>query len=128
MISTKLKDQFIRFAVVGGICTAVNYVIFIALINFTGIHYLAASTIGFLTGLVTGFYINKNWTFSRDEANKSYFIKYLLLYSFSLAVNLLILNFLVENYQVSEIFAQVVATGTTVLSNFFGSKMLVFKA
>ncbi len=128
MISTKLKDQFIRFAVVGGICTAVNYVIFIALINFTEIHYLVASTIGFLTGLVTGFYINKNWTFSRDEENKSYFIKYLLLYSFSLAVNLFILNFLVENYHVSEIFAQVVATGTTVLSNFFGSKVLVFKA
>jgi putative flippase GtrA len=128
MINTKLKEQFIRFVVVGGICTAVNYVIFFVLDRYIGVHYLIASTIGFLTGLVCGFYINKYWTFSKEDADKSYFVKYLLLYSFSLAVNLFILNFLVENYQVHKMVAQVIATGTTVLSNFFGSKVLVFKA
>ncbi|WP_028980095.1 GtrA family protein [Sporocytophaga myxococcoides] len=128
MINTKLRDQFIRFAVVGGICTAVNYVIFITLTELTQIHYLVASTIGFFTGLLTGFYINKNWTFSKEDNNKIYILKYFLVYLFSLGVNLIILKYLVENYHLSHMVAQVIATGTTVFSNFFGSKVLVFKA
>jgi len=128
MINTKLRDQFIRFAVVGGICTAVSYSIFITLTELTQTHYLVASTIGFLAGLVTGFYINKNWTFAKEDTNKIYFIKYFLVYLFSLIVNLLILEYLVENYEVPKMVAQVIATGTTVFSNFFGSKILVFKA
>jgi putative flippase GtrA len=128
MISTKLKDQFIRFAVVGGICTVVNYIIFISVTELTPIHYLVAATLGFLAGVVTGFYINKKWTFSKDDENKFYFLKYFLVYSFSLAVNLLILEYLVENYEVPKLIAQTIATGTTVFSNFFGSKVLVFKA
>ncbi|MBO9701095.1 MAG: GtrA family protein [Sporocytophaga sp.] len=128
MINTKLRDQFIRFAVVGGICTAVSYSIFITLTEFTQTHYLVASTVGFLAGLVTGFYINKNWTFAKEDTNKIYFLKYFLVYLFSLVVNLLILEYLVESYEVPKMVAQVIATGTTVFSNFFGSKILVFKA
>lgn len=128
MINTKLRGQFIRFAVVGGICTTVSYVIFIVLTKLTQTNYLVASTIGFLAGIITGFYINKNWTFAKEDSNKNYFLKYFLVYLFSLAVNLLILKYLVENYQVSQMVAQVIATGFTVFSNFFGSKVLVFKA
>lgn len=128
MISKKLKDQFIRFAVVGGFCTLVNYVIFILLTSLLDVNYLIASATGFITGVFTGYYINKKWTFSKGDSTNTYIYKYFLVYLFSLVVNLLILEYLVESLSTPKLFAQTIAIGTTMFTNFFGSKILVFKA
>lgn len=128
MISKKLRDQFIRFAVVGGFCTLVNYVIFIMLDSWLEVNYTLASALGFITGVFTGYYINKKWTFSKGDSTRTYIYKYFLVYLFSLIVHTLIITYLVEYYSIPKLFALTIAIGTTMFTNFFGSKILVFKA
>lgn len=55
--------RFIRFAVVGGLASAV-YLSLTAVLLVGGLHYMAAATIGYLTAIATNFSVNRQWTFA----------------------------------------------------------------
>lgn len=53
-----------RFGLVGGAVTALNYLLYLGMIGL-GFHYLAATTTGWLIGVLLSFVGNKYWTFTR---------------------------------------------------------------
>ena len=57
------RASLLRFVLVGSLTTGLNLAIFVLLIRL-GLHYLAASTVGWAAGLLTSFLLNKNYTFA----------------------------------------------------------------
>ena len=121
-----IKKQFFRFIIIGSFSTIVNYSFFFILYEFLSIYYIFASGIGFILGVFSSYSFNKSWTF-QIEKNKSYVFRYLTIYSLSLLIGLVFLNFLVEILVIMPLLGNLLTIGLTTILNFLGSKFLVFK-
>lgn len=77
-------DRFLRFCLVGIFNTGVNYGVFLLLWSLGNIPYLVAGPIGFLSGAVPGYFLNRAWTFRSDINLGSGFWRYILVQLVSL--------------------------------------------
>lgn len=117
-----------RFLVVGVVSTIVNYSIYLLLLRGLEIDYLAASASGFLSGVVVGYFLNKNWTYSVKEPTSLVMVaRYLSVYVFSLIAGLALLYMLVDGFAVSPLLANIVAIMLTTCTNFLGTKFFAFR-
>ena len=57
-----MSPRVLRFLMVGGVTTAMNYVLLAGLVH-AGLHHLAAATVGWAAGLIVSFVLNKRFTF-----------------------------------------------------------------
>ncbi len=77
--------------------------------------------------MVFGYYFNRAWTFESDSSVRIESIKYVLVYLCSLGISLVVLRILVENVKMDPRLANVIVIGITTVTNFVGTKFLVFK-
>ncbi|MCB1140961.1 MAG: GtrA family protein [Leptospiraceae bacterium] len=124
-----LRIKIIKFLIVGGIGTAINYGFFLVLFRYFHFHYLFASVSGYLFGLAIAYLFNKHWTYSNESASSdSVFIhKYLMVYLSSLLISTLSLKLMVESFGMNELIANVFAISLATVLNFLGTNFLVFK-
>ena len=118
---------FIKFCVVGLTATSVSYSVFFVLYTSFFVYYIFASILGNISGLSIGFFLNKTWTFEVERGSLFLFVKYLSFYSFSFALNALILFIFVEYGNINPLISNVFSIGICTFLNFFGVKILVFK-
>jgi len=122
-----LSRQFLRFIVVGLLSTIVNYGLFYGLLS-GGLHYQLASALGFLAGVGIGYPLNKKWTYDhKEEAGKKLKAKYLAVYMASLGLSLAFLYLTVDLWGIDARLANLLAIGLTTMTNFIGTKFLVFR-
>lgn len=124
----KASGQFIRFAVVGVLCTIVNYAVFYALLEGISLHYQLASATGFLAGLAIGYPLNKAWTYNhKEKSSRKLKVGYLGVYLGSLALSLAFLYVAVDLVGIDARYANILAIGLTTCTNFLGTKFFVFR-
>jgi len=126
-----IKKEFLRqiflFLFIGGSATILNYLIFISLFKILSLHYLFAVTIGYLSGLLFTFILNKKHTFhSKEKTGKSMFL-FILLNLFFLLINLELLYFFVELININATTMYFLLLIFTTPLKFIGSKILIFK-
>ncbi len=125
-----MSGQFIRFVIVGAVCTIINYAVFFSLHSLLQVNYTLASAIGYCVGLVFGYLLNRNWTFklqrSEQDRHKE-MIAYLVVYTITLLISLAFLRLLVEWLQVNVLLANFFTIGLSTICNFTGLKLVVFK-
>ncbi|MDX1958787.1 MAG: GtrA family protein [Leptospiraceae bacterium] len=123
-----LVTKIIKFLVVGGISTAINYGFFY-LLHISFLHYIPSSILGYILGLIAGFFLNKAWTYDDRTGNeKTLPILYLMVYLFSLLISTIVLYILVDTAKLVEpklgnFFAICIST----ILNFLGTNFFVFK-
>ncbi len=134
--------KLFRFCVVGGTAFFLSILVFNVLktlIPFFGVHFVIASVIGDLSGLVYGFYINKHWTYSsQKKEEEKYFLKYMVLYAVTIAINGLLLKGFIGvlthytildesiSQNIKENVAKIAATVITTGLNFIGTNYVIF--
>jgi pentose-5-phosphate-3-epimerase/putative flippase GtrA/broad specificity phosphatase PhoE len=126
LASTFKSSQFLKFCFFGGISTIINYLFFFLLYKI-GINYLVSSACGYISGVFVGFILNRRFTFK--STSKKYAIeitKYFAVYAVSLVLGLAFLKFQV-NLEVPVLLANIFTIALTTLTNFVGSKYLVFE-
>ncbi|MCC6274983.1 MAG: GtrA family protein [Leptospiraceae bacterium] len=127
-MNRELLGKFIKFLIVGGVCTLINYGIFYGLFHYIKIQYLLSSIIGYISGLLLGYFINKFWTYQVDKKAKDIFvIKYMVIYMISLFVSTAFLKLLVETLLLNPLLANIFAIGLSTIMNFVGTNFLVFR-
>lgn len=119
--------EFARFSVVGAASTIVNYGVFLVLLSIFRLDYILSAAIGYLSGVVVGFTLNKRFTFGSQGKVSSEALRYLAVYIISLFLGLSLLKFLVGSADVSAPMANVLVIGVTTLTNFLGSKFFAFR-
>jgi putative flippase GtrA len=122
-----MKTQILRFLIVGGVSTAINYAVFMAVLYLDRFLYLFASCSGYIAGLLVGFFANRNWTFESGGTGEKYLLRYFLVYGSSLLISLVILHLLVNYVGVWPEIANGIAICVSTVTNFIGVKLFVFR-
>ena len=117
--------QLLRFGIVGGVATAVNYGTFSLLLSVTQLHYSVASALGFVAGVLVGYPLNRIWTFA--EQSQGSLLKYCLVYTCSLATSLGLLWVLSNQLGLDPRWANILCIAYSTGVNFVGSRWFVFR-
>ncbi len=131
MIARFQDSVFVKFVVVGVLSTILNYAVFAVLLRGLHVQYLVASAIGYCSGLIFGYFLNRNWTFASEkaaggQAQSREFVLYLAIYLFSLGVGLLLLRLLTHRLGVDPRLGNLLVIAVETTINFLGLRFLVF--
>lgn len=127
ILKREITKQAIKFLIIGALSTIINYGIFFILFSVFHLNYIAASGAGYITGMFFGFFYNKRYTFRSKMQFKKTLPLYFIIYTISLIIGLSSLEFLVSDKGINVYFANFLVLIITTLTNFFGTKLLVFK-
>ena len=127
ILNKSIHREFGKFVIVGVLNTTINYGIFVLLFLALNLVYYAAGAIGFLSGAVSGFFLNRLWTFKSKVPIAEGFIKYFIIQLFCLGVHIATQIGVTELLGVPEIFSQLAGIAITTFMNFFISRAVVFK-
>lgn len=117
-----------KFGIVGALSTIVNYGTFAFLYKIVRLFYLLSSITGYITGLLFGYFLNKNWTFvAQVDKERSYLLGYSTVYVISLISSQLLLILLVEKIRLDPLLANIFAITLSTTMNFLGTNFLVFR-
>ena len=111
---------------VGLFNTLFAYFIFFVLFRL-GIHYKIALSVAYAGGIITGYILNRFWTFNAVDAIKQEFVKYLISYLLIFFVNVVLLSLIVENKILPAEFAQLLLLFLLSLASFVIQKKWVFR-
>ena len=119
--------QLIRFCLVGASGYVVNLAVYTLLLKVGGVHYLLAATGSFLVAVTSNYTWNRLWTFRGQRGHVAYQgLRFLVVSTIALAVNLAILAFLVDTLEVGKVLAQAIAIVLVTPWNFVGNKLWSF--
>jgi len=118
--------KFIKFSIVGISNTVVSLVSFYLLFEFLGIYYIFASTIGYFMGLANSYFWNLRWTFKHKHSTKI-LIKFIIVNILALVFKLITISILVETFNISELYSEVLAMIFAIVINFGGNRYWTFK-
>jgi len=136
-----LVFQLIKFGMIGVLNTVVDYVILLILSKITGITsgngIIPLNIISFSIATVNSYFLNKLWTFSDksrvEQARK--FSLFLIVSIVGVIINTVIVRVITTNVPIQLnltprewlIAAKLAATGVSLIWNFVGYKLFVFK-
>lgn len=121
-----LPQSLVKFLIVGCLNTLINYFVYIFLI-FISFNYLISSTIGFLSGSVTGFYFNTTWSFNQNhKLSLSFFCKYFIIQIFCLLINILIVYFVKNNFNINIYLYQIISIIILTIINYTLLKKILY--
>ncbi len=122
--------QALKFGAVGVLNTLVDYAVYslLVLLPFFKEYYLLAQLIGYTCGLVNSLGLNKRWTFKQKERlQRGQLVRFLVVNLLALGVSSLLLFLLREGLWMNLYGAKILATGGSLLVNFIGNKLWVFR-
>ncbi|MDO5112155.1 MAG: GtrA family protein [Clostridia bacterium] len=120
--------QFLKFNVVGVLNTIVDFVVY-SIMCIVGLHYMLAQVIGYAFGVGNSYLLNSLWTFSRERKHTAdEFGRFLLVNLVSLGVSLGVLWAGHNLFHIqSDFWCKMIATPASLIVNFTGNKLFVFK-
>lgn len=126
-LSQQSIRAFVKFCMVGAGSTLLSYTVFYVLYSKCTMYYLLSSVIGYVSGLIFGYFLNKLWTFNVKKNSILLAVKYVSIYMVSLGLSMLFLYVLVEYARVNPLLSNVFVIMVSTFTNFFGVKLFVFK-
>ena len=123
----KHLSRFVRFVLVGGVATAIQYAILILLVRGLGMAPTPASSIGFALSAVVNYLLNYRFTFQSNRPHAPAAAKFALLAGAGLLINTAIMHLLVAA-GIHYLLAQVCATAVVLFWNFIGNTLWTFGA
>ena len=132
MLKYTIKKRFTKelryFLIVGVLSVLIDY-LFYFLSGKLFLNITQSKAFGFISGTIFAFLANRNITFKNQDNIWKQLYKFLILYSVTLFINVIINNNLLKSlndyyYKVQLSF--LIATATSAILNFIGMKQFVF--
>lgn len=118
--------RFLKFGTVGVFNTLITLFSF-TLFYYFGINYLLAHVMGYALGVLNSFYWNKKWVFKDNRKKSATFYKFIAVNLVTLGIHTLLLYLLVSNAGLQPVLANLLATGASLLINFFLNSKWTFQ-
>jgi putative flippase GtrA len=119
--------QFIKFGIVGVSNTLLTFAVYTLLLKVFGVWYLAASAIGFIVGATNGFLLNRRWTFRGHVGDALTPVRWAIVQSCGLGINLGLLFLFVHDAGLDKLLAQVFATAVVTITTFLANRAWTFR-
>lgn len=126
-IKNELLVQAVKYSMVGGICTILDFLLLFFLTDHLGINYIVSSVFSFLTAAILNYYLCVSWIFEFRVIKKIYqeFLYYLLISGVGLAINTLFIWSFTEFLEFYYLISKVFATGLVFFWNFGARRYLL---
>jgi putative flippase GtrA len=121
-----VAHKFLKFLIVGGLCTALQYVILIALVEGLSVSATLASTVGYVVSSAVNYYLNYSFTFRSDAEHGRSIPRFLLIAGCGLLLNGAITYLGITLFGLHYLLAQVAATIVALLWNFLANLRWTF--
>ena len=121
----KLRQQFGRFLVSGGLATAVHWLVFVSLLGLS-ISPLTATSIGAVSGALVNYFLQHHWVFSQGRSYQKTALSFALTALLSFAMNALVFSLLMQIPAITPLWAQLITTAGVTMMNFILYKKVVF--
>lgn len=120
--------QFIRYATVGALAFGIDTLTLYLLVEYAGLYYLAAASLGYLLGILCHYLFSIRWVFDfRRLADWRHELALFALVGVAgLGLNALVIGLLVERAGLGYLAAKMAAGALIVLFNFGARKLLLF--
>jgi putative flippase GtrA len=125
-ILKKIFSEFSRFAVVGVINTIINYGVFISFLSIFNVIFYLSGAIGFISGAISGFFLNRYWTFNSNVSLLHGSTKYFAIQILCLCIHIIVQLFVTKILMVQEVYSQIAGIAVTTFVNFVLSRKFVF--
>ncbi|MDP4267612.1 MAG: GtrA family protein [Bacteroidota bacterium] len=120
----RIKKQLIRFIVSGFSAVITDAAVYWILLHIISTSFSKGCS--FICGSIVAYTMNKFWTFEQRHPSRNEVIRFIVLYSFTLLVNIFINRLVLYIYEVKPL-AFLCSTATSTIINFIGQKFWVFK-
>ena len=129
-MKNKLIKQIIRFIIVGGIATIIDYIVFFLLHDYLRVNTLISNIISFTVSVIYNYIASINWVFevNTNLDKKKQFIVYIILSIIGLVINTGIVYLCVDILNMFSLIGKVIATTIVMTYNFITRKMFLEKA
>lgn len=118
------------FLVVGSLTVLVDFIVYRCLAILLDMAVDPAKAIGFVAGTIFAYFANRFWTFGLSSHGSGSAWRFAILYSLTLAANVMVNAAMLAVFQQSSLVVQaafVIATGVSASLNFIGMKLFVFR-
>lgn len=122
--NNKLMMQILKFGVVGGIATVIDYVIFFILHEILGINTIISNTCSFTVSVIYNYIASVKWVFDVDESKnkKTQFILFIVFSVIGLGLNTIIVYVCTDIIKLYSMIGKVIATAVVMVFNFITRK------
>lgn len=126
-MSLRTIKEFVQYAVVGGTCTLIDFVLLYLLTTKGGVHYLVSSSISFAIGVVVNWVLCTYWIFDFHKVQRQSmeFMYYVLISAVGLGLNALLMWLFTDGFGLWFMVSKLIAAGITLFYNFFARKILL---
>lgn len=119
--------QFLGYACVGTVGTAVQYAILMLGVGMLGAAPVVASSVGASLGALTNYWLNHRFTFRSGKAHLQTSARFFLVAAAGLIVNGAVVDAAMRFLDAHYLVAQVIATAAVLLSGFVANRIWTFK-
>jgi len=116
--------EFLYYNLVGIVNTIVGFNI-IVLLMYCGVGAIQSNEVGYGTGAIISYLLNRKYTFNDTNCNIAKALKFFIVLSVAYTLNYFVLSYFLT--QVSPYFAQIISAVTYTASAFILMKLFVFK-
>ena len=120
----KLINKIIRFSVVGGIATIIDFVCLYIFKEFLNINIIIANTLSFIISVTYNYIASITWVFNvnKNKNKNVQFILFIVLSVVGLIINNIILYVLTDKLNIYYLISKVIATIIVMIFNFVTRK------
>lgn len=122
-------NAFVRFLVTGGVVFIIDFLSFFLIFNIQNDLYILAVVVGRCSGLVSGIFLHRKFTFPGkfQKSLKVQGLQYLLLAFINVIISVCVVYISHEIFSVNEIISRLIADVIIVIISFVGGKVFVFR-
>ena len=121
---------FIKYNIVGTICTILNITFYFIVFNAIKIK-LINNIIAYILTIIVSFILNKKYVFKNSEDNKKIVFKqfttFVLLRLTSLAIDSIAFMVCINCFHLSDLLGKIISNACTTFNNYFFNKLIIFK-
>lgn len=120
--------QFIRFAIVGILNTAVSLITIYILMHLFSVEYKLSNLIGYILGVINSFFWSKLWVFKKNNSNiLKEAVYFILIFAVCYGIQFTALVLFVEKLHIHPDIAQFLGMCVYTLFNFMLNRCITFK-
>ena len=124
--SVTLREQFLRYCVVGGIGTCTHFGITIALVEWARVQPTTASVAGFIAAFVISYLLNRAWVFGASARGWLSFVRYSVVCMVGLVLNTSIMMVTVDWLRWYYLWGLAVVVAVVPITNFALNRFWAF--
>ena len=120
----RLVNKILKFAIVGGIATLIDFIFLYIFKEFLNMDVIIANTLSFIISVTYNYIASIVWVFdiNKEKNKKIQFILFILFSIFGLVLNNIILYILTDIFNMYYLISKVVATLFVMIFNFITRK------